>query len=642
MTPPKKPPVDLELLTSLAKRFADREMFDEADELFQLALRFAPNNMGIQLNLAEVRKHRRASLGDSARDVEETLREQLRRAAIDSAHFFGLAALYEERGKPGLAAECLEIACRKEMINPFAHKLKGKLLYRDNSFDEAGHELRRAQRYNPFDREIADLLGRVEYEREHYAEALEATIDAFLLLQDDDRENTRHLKKRIRTLKTIRRISSEDLVQLFRERKEKLQTAFERLELLRERILGEDEAVRQRRVMPRSKPQSGRLELARRLRGLDVWSHLDEEQVFHLTAAAREEHFERGDRIFQYRSDDADVFVLETGRVAIQRPTSYGDYPLGILESGSVFGEVNFIVPGQRTGEAIAAASCGVIRFDPTELELVLDQHPNLAVQVFWGFWHGLAQKLRGANEQLRTFFSEDNVTDSLYERDGKVEAGAVEIGSDDKIELFREQGLTGAELETLADLSNVKRYPGGTYLFHEGDEGREMYVVLEGKVMISKFIPGGGEEALAILDRGDFFGEMSLIDGEPRSADAKAFEGPATVVTFDQQTLSEIMTMNPRGARSFLLLLCRLICKRLREIDEKVVSWRIMAGVHPGGGTQPAAAVAQPVAPRPVAARPVAPRPVAPRPVAARPVAARPAAAENADTRPVAALPQP
>lgn len=588
MTSPTKPTVDLELLTALAKRFADRDLFDEADELFQLALRFAPNNMGLQLNLAEVRKHRRAGLGDSARNAQEAVREELRRAAIDSAHFFGLAALYEERGKPDLATECLEIACRREMINPFAHKLNGKLLFRNSSFDEAGRELRRAQRYNPFDREIADLLGRVEYEREHYAEALEATIDAFLLLRDDDRENARHLKKRIRTLKTIRKITGADLAQLFRERREKLQTAFERLELLRERILREEEVVREVRLMPRARPESGRLELARRLRGLDAWANLDDEQIFHLTHAAREEHCEKGAAIFPYQGEDADIYVLEKGRIAIRRPTPYGNFSLGDLGPGSVFGEINFIAPGERTGEAVATTPCELIRLDPAELELVIDQHPDLGVQIFWGFWHSLAQKLRGANEHLRTFFSED-AEGSLHKRP-RAEAGTVNVGADDKIELLREQGLSGAELETLADLSNVKRYPGGTYLFHEGDEGQEMYVVLEGRVMISKFIPGGGEEALAILDRGDFFGEMSMLDGEPRSADAKAFEGPATVVTFDEQTLTEIMAMDPRSARRFLVLLCRLICKRLREIDEKVVGWRIMAGVQPGAsGVAPA-----------------------------------------------------
>ena len=583
MSSPRKPPVDLELLTSLAKRFADREMYDEADELFQLALRFEPSNMGIQLSLAEVRKHRRVSLSDTARDAQEAVREELRRAAIDSAHFFGLAALYEERGKPDLARECLEIACRIEMINPFAHKLKGKLLLRDKAFDLAGRELRRAQRYNPFDREIADLLGRVEYEREHYAEALEATIDAFLLLRDDDREDARRLKKRIRTLKGIREISGADLVQLFRERREKLQTAFDRLELMRERILREQEISRQIRLMPQARPESGRLELAKRLRDLGIWPNLDEEQIFHLTRAAREERCKKGTKILPYLEEATDIFVLEKGRVAVQRPTSYGNFLLGALGAGSLFGEVSFILPGRRSGEVVAVADCDLIRLDPSELERVIEQHSDLGVQVLWGFWHGLAQKLRGANEELRTFFTDDRVAEGLHRRRAD-EAGATEIGSGDTIELLHEQGISGIELETLADLSSVKRYPGGTYLFHEGDDGDEMYVVLEGRVMITKLIPGGGEEALAILDRGDFFGEMSLLDGEPRSADAKAFDGPATVVTFDQKTLSEILAMDPKAARGFLLLLCRLICKRLREIDEKVVSWQMYAGVQPGG----------------------------------------------------------
>ncbi len=584
MSKPQKPPVDMELLTSLAKRFADRDMYDEADELFQLALRFAPNNMGIQLNLAEVRKHRRQSLGDTTRDAEQALREQLRRNAIDSAHFFGLAALYEERGKPDLAAECLEIASSKEMANPYVHKLNGKLMFRNKRYDEAGRELRRAQRYNPFDREIADLLGRVEYEREHYREALEATIDAFLLLQDGDREKGKHLKKRIRALKVIRKISSADLVLLFRERREKLQTAFDRLELQRERFLRDEDATQQIRVQAQAKPQSGQLELARRMRKVDAWSHLDDEQIFHLTRAAHEEHFEQGTEIFAYGSSGADIYIVEKGTVAIRRPTSYGNYPLGSLGPGDVFGEINFILPGERSGDAVAGPNCELVRLDPAQLEAVLDQHPELGVQVFWGFWHGLAQKLRSANEQLRTFFAEESAVDNFQEQlhGQRPDAGAVEVGADDKIELFREQGLSGTELETLANFSNVKRYPGGTFLFREGDKGHEMYVVLEGQVMISKFIPGGGEEALAILNRGDFFGEMSLIDGEPRSADAKAFQGPVTVVTFDDQTLNEIMAMDPRAARSFMVLLCRLICKRMREIDEKVTSWRIMAGAHP------------------------------------------------------------
>jgi CRP-like cAMP-binding protein len=96
---------------------------------------------------------------------------------------------------------------------------------------------------------------------------------------------------------------------------------------------------------------------------------------------------------------------------------------------------------------------------------------------------------------------------------------------------------------------------------------------------MICKYIPGGGEEALAILDRGDFFGEMALLDGEPRSADARAYGGALTVLALDQATVREVLGLDPDAALDFLRLLCRLLADRLREIDEKVIGWRILAG---------------------------------------------------------------
>ena len=175
-----------------------------------------------------------------------------------------------------------------------------------------------------------------------------------------------------------------------------------------------------------------------------------------------------------------------------------------MLGTGSLFGEVNFITAGGRTGEAVALQNCQLIRLDPNELGLVMDEHPDLGVQIYWSFWRGLAQKLRGANEQLRTFFSEGEASETLDKlRRGEAgEAGLIDVESEDKIKVLREQGLSGAELESLTSFLEAKRFPGGTFLFHEGDEGKEMYVVLEGEVMISKFIPGGGEEALAIVNR--------------------------------------------------------------------------------------------------------------------------------------------
>ena len=585
MTAPDKPAEELESLTRLAKSFADRRMLDEASDLFELALRFAPDNLGLKLNLAQVRYRQRQSRGRQRRGAEEELRENLRRAAIDSAHFFGLAALYEERGEQELAAECLQIARHKDLANPYVHKLSGRIFFRQRRFDEAADELRAARRYNPFDRQIAELLGRVEYERGNYREALEATIDAFLLLSETDREKGRELINRIRELKTVRKITGEELVGLFHERRDKLQTSFDRLELYRERfVLGGESRGDEDAGEAEQDPQSGRIELAVRLREFEIWSRLDDQQVFHLTQAAHEERRRKGSKIFEYGSDGTDIYVLEKGRISIRRPTSYGNFELGILNPGTVFGEVNFITRSQRTGEAVAIDDCRLVRLDGDELEVMITEWPDLGVEIYLSFWHGLAKKLRGANDQLRTFFASERTAEELLKmrQDPRVQAGDVDVQPDEKIALLREQGLTGAELVTLADFSNVKQFPGGRFLFHEGDAGDEMYVILEGQVMISKLIPGGGEEALAILGRGDFFGEMALIDGEPRSADAKAFQGPVTAIAFDEKTLKEVLAMESRSALDFMKLLCRLICKRLREIDEKVTGWRIMSGSQP------------------------------------------------------------
>ncbi|MEE8522515.1 MAG: cyclic nucleotide-binding domain-containing protein, partial [Thermoanaerobaculia bacterium] len=533
---------------------------------------------------AQVRYQQRQTVGRFKRDAEQAVREEIRRNAIDAFHFFGLAALYDERGKQDLAVECLEIARGKDLVNPYVHKLAGKLFFKQRRFDLAAAELRAAQRYNPFDRQIAELLGRVEYELEHYRESLEATVDAFLLLTDDDRDHGRELINRIRSLKKIRGISSESLVEIFHHRRDKLQTAFDRLELQRERLLlSADDGTEEKIEAPKD-PQGRRIELAVRLREFDIWSRLDDEQVFQLTHAAHEERCRKGAKIFDYESVGADIYVLEKGRISIRRPTAYGNFELGVLRPGSVFGEVSFLMRSPRTGEAIAIDGCRLVRLDAEELEVLVNDQPELGVEIYLSLWQSLAEKLRDANDQLRTFFSSERSAEELLKlrQSGPGESGDVDVHSDEKIRLLREQGLTGAELTTLANFSDVKRYPAGEFLFHEGDEGDEMYVVLDGKVMITKLIPGGGEEALAILTRGDFFGEMALIDGQPRSADAKAFQGPVTVIVFDDKSLQEVLSMEPVAALDFMKLLCRLICKRLQEIDEKVTGWRIMSGSQP------------------------------------------------------------
>jgi CRP/FNR family cyclic AMP-dependent transcriptional regulator len=574
-------PVDLEEITVLAKRFIDGKLFDEAIQLYEMALRFDPKNMGIQLSLAQAKRLRRHPRAGSPRSLKETIKEQLRRDALDAKHFLGLAHLFADRNDEERAREYLEVAIAKDLPNPAPHKLYGRLLLKRREFARAVLQLSQARRYNPFDRHVAQFLGRARYELGDLAGALGAFIDAYLLVADHEREEAAKLKDRIQEIKEELSWSNERLAYLFHQRQEELRIAFDRLEWHRERFREERAAATAPEATPGGKG-SGRIELAARLRQLDAWGHLSDEQIFQLTECLAEEEHEKGQLIFAEGTPGADLYVLEKGEITIQRKTTYGTFPLGLLKPGDLFGEVNFLARTERSGDAVASQACQLLRLEAHKLDEIIRRDPELGVQIYWSFWHNLAFKLRCTNEQLRTFFNEDTMPEHLlkFKQQKALGSRAPAVDSETKMRLFREQGLSNNELMALATFSRERSYPGGGVIFSEGDAGREMFVVLEGRVRISKFIPGGGEEALAILERGDFFGEMALIDGQPRSADARAHTGPVTVLALDEATIKEVLTVDPEASLEFLQLLCRLVAKRLREIDEKVIGWRIMAGV--------------------------------------------------------------
>jgi CRP/FNR family transcriptional regulator, cyclic AMP receptor protein len=573
-------------LTDLARRFSESGRNEEAADLLLIALRLDPKNLSVKLGLAEVRKRQQQFRGGNARSLRDLLREGYRRNAIDAAHFLGLAHLYAEKGENARAIECIDVAKAKDLANPANHKLHGRLLFRRRDFAGAAEELGLALRYNPFDRETAESLGRAEYERKQFEAALAATVHAFLLLNDGDEEGVRRLRRRIQTLKQILGWGNRELARVFRERQEIVNTSFERLEWHRERFL-EQGGLPGANISLTAPPSSsrretgGQIELAARLRRLKPLAHFSDEQIFRLTQAVREEIHDVGNLIFAHRSQGRDLYMLERGEIALQRTTTYGTFALGVVDPGELFGEAGFLTGHERNSDALVASACQIFRLESQVLDNLIEGSAEMGVQIYWTLWHSLARKLRATNDQLKTFFSDESLPESFLRlrKQPSGAAASVKVEPSDKIRLFREQGLSRRELMTLATFSKEKRFAAGAYLFQEGDEGSEMYVILEGRVVISKFIPGAGEEALAILERGDFFGEMSLIDGEPRSADAKAHGGPLTVLALDQGTVREILAMDPHAALEFLQLLCRLVAGRLREIDEKVIGWRIMSG---------------------------------------------------------------
>ena len=120
-----------------------------------------------------------------------------------------------------------------------------------------------------------------------------------------------------------------------------------------------------------------------------------------------------------------------------------------------------------------------------------------------------------------------------------------------------------------LAELARklIKRtYNRGATIFYSDAPGSRLYIIESGRVKIASSSPDGNEVILAILRDGDFFGELSILDGEPRSATATAME-TTSALTLDRADLLEMISKHPDVAIQMLTVLS----KRLRSANLQV-----------------------------------------------------------------------
>lgn len=144
------------------------------------------------------------------------------------------------------------------------------------------------------------------------------------------------------------------------------------------------------------------------------------------------------------------------------------------------------------------------------------------------------------------------------------------------KIRLF--DNLTEQELEKIRNICVKEMHAKDTTLFIEGDPGNQCYLITKGAVRISKFIHNIGEEALAVLKAGDYFGEMSLIDNFPRSAHAIA-NTDIEVLAINKTDLDNILNADHELGYKLLWTFTKTLSKRLRETNEKMAGFLALSG---------------------------------------------------------------
>jgi len=139
-------------------------------------------------------------------------------------------------------------------------------------------------------------------------------------------------------------------------------------------------------------------------------------------------------------------------------------------------------------------------------------------------------------------------------------------------------QTLSSAQLAKVSAIATARDLAGGGVVFKEGEAGAEMFVVVSGRVRISKMVKGVGEEALTILDAGAYFGEMAMIDDAPRSADALAHT-PCALAVIRREDLDQLMFVDKELAYLLLWTFVRTLSSRLRETNDKIQGFFAMTG---------------------------------------------------------------
>ncbi len=137
------------------------------------------------------------------------------------------------------------------------------------------------------------------------------------------------------------------------------------------------------------------------------------------------------------------------------------------------------------------------------------------------------------------------------------------------EIDLF--DSLSDRALSELIPLTSTIECKPGHVIFNEGDLGDAMYMILSGEVRISKNIPGVGEEALAFLKEGSYFGEMALVGEESERSAAAIVTDRAELAKLERKDFLQLLEDDKDIAVEVLWSFVNTLSARLRDSNEKI-----------------------------------------------------------------------
>ena len=286
--------------------------------------------------------------------------------------------------------------------------------------------------------------------------------------------------------------------------------------------------------------------------------------------------------VVEGKAESDRFFIIQSGNVRCFKATDAPGGPIKLLGPGDFVGVIP-CMSGHSQIETVIAIT------DVTGISVRRDQYPELIMRntpVAMKIIRTFANGMRSMNETLTKLTLNNVVADTpehifdvadYYDKAGfsdiavyayyqylKACPRGINTGRAKERFIVLKERTHAVYFELTPDLLRV--YPKNTMIFSESQNGPDMFVIQEGQVKISKVVDGN-EVTLAMLKKGDMFGEMALLENKPRSASAIAHE-PCKLMAVNRQNFDLMVATQPQLISRLTTMLADRLWSMYRQID--------------------------------------------------------------------------
>ena len=241
---------------------------------------------------------------------------------------------------------------------------------------------------------------------------------------------------------------------------------------------------------------------------IPLFSDLKKAELSRVMEKIQAKEFSRGTAICKEGEPGDSIFIISHGKVGIFRHNkSGGKISLNVLKEGDFFGEFGFFAEAKRQATVEALEDTTALEIAKQDLQEIIQEFPSVS-QVLFKFY-------------------KERVLDTLLATSS----------------LF--QSFSPQERRKILDNFTLEKFLAGAMVLEEGAPGDSMYIIKKGEVEVFTSNAQGAKMTLAQLKEGDFFGEISLLTGRPRTASVKVLQ-PAELVRLTKKDFDQITPNHP------------------------------------------------------------------------------------------------